>query len=124
MIKTAKARCDEIKSKIDPAVKTFDAINEEVNKLKKTQQDRIEDAKIEEEKVELVRQHVDGVRNKRNEIINKYYEAEDKYMEQQRLIKKINWMAQQKERAIKQAEWERQKEEEEKAKIPINPQPV
>ena len=42
-------------------------------------------------------------------------------MDQQRLIKKINWMIQQKEHAIKDAEWAKAKEEEEKARKPVNP---
>jgi len=92
-----------------------------MDQTRKEWDDLSEDAKVEEKKIELLKQSIDGLKKKRDEIVNKYYAEEDKYNDQLRLIKRIEWMAREKERLIKDDEWKKKREEEEKAKKPVNP---
>eukprot|EP00826_Nyctotherus_ovalis_P058384 TRINITY_DN801_c0_g1_i4.p1 TRINITY_DN801_c0_g1~~TRINITY_DN801_c0_g1_i4.p1 ORF type:complete len:267 (+),score=158.58 TRINITY_DN801_c0_g1_i4:794-1594(+) len=116
-----KKKLDEDYQAVKPLAEESKKLYEEVEQVKKSRQDLTEEAKVEEKKVELISQNIAGIRTKRNELIEKYYKAEDKYMEQQRLIKRIAWMTQQKEWAIKKAERQRQEEEEEKQRKPVHP---
>jgi hypothetical protein len=119
---------DEHKKKLDEERKIAQPLNEEYmkliednNKLKSAKNEPSESTKLEEAKINALDQAVKEILEKRKNIIESYYLAEDKYMDQQRLIKKIGWMTQQKERALREAERKRQEEEEEKTRKPIHP---
>ncbi len=117
----AKKNQHEIWSKLQPAIDEYDKLKTQLDQTRKAWYELNEESKLEEKKIELLTQNAEEVKKKRDALVNKYYEEEDKYRDQQRFIKHIEWMTRQKERAIQDAEWQRQREEEEKAKVPPHP---
>ena len=117
----AKKNQHEIWSKIQPAVDEYNKYKAELDQTRKAWDDLSEESKIEEKKIELLTLNIEEVKKKRDAFVNKYYEAEDKHMDQQRLLRKIEWMTREKERALKDAAWRKEREEEERARIPVHP---
>lgn len=106
---------------VQPLVDEYKKLREITDKLAKSKEDLSEEAKIEEEKARLIEQNIRGVQEQRNVLVESYYKVEDSYMEQQRLIKKIAWMTEQKKWAVEEDKRKRQQEEEEKARKPVHP---
>jgi hypothetical protein len=107
--------------KVQPAVDRFNALKTELDQMYKDREDLTEETKIEQKKIELIELEIGEVRKKMNEVVNKFYKDEDEYYVQQKLIRKIEWMTNEKERALRTERIKKEREEEEKARIPIHP---
>lgn len=115
--KTQKA----IWEKLQPAVDTYNKLKEELDKSKLEREDLGEKAKVDEKEIELLHESIQGTKQKRDAIVNKYYADEDGYFTQQKLIRKIEWLTREKERAVRDAEYRREREEEERSRVPVHP---
>jgi hypothetical protein len=83
--------------------------------------DRIEDVKVEQKKVELLNENSAEIRKKLGLIVEKYYAEEDAFFDQQKLIKKIEWLTFEKERIVERERMRKEIEEEEKKRVPFHP---
>ena len=123
-----KKKRDEAKKKTEAAWKETEPLVEEYKKLmdintklRMSKDELIESAKTEEAKIVSLGKAIEQINRKKYNLVESYYRAEDEYMNQQRLIKKIEWMKNQKEKVMKEAERIKQEEEEEKARKIIHP---
>jgi len=107
--------------KIQPAVDEYERVKEELDKSQKAWDELSEASKVDESKIDNLNKNMDEVKKKRDAIVNKYYEEEDAFMVQQKLVRKIEWMTREKERAMKRDQYRREREAEEAARKPIHP---
>jgi len=105
----------------EPFVKEYKKLMEITGKLKMSKEELSESAKTEEAKIDSLDKAKEQIKKKMYNLVESYYKAEDKYMNQQRLMNKIKWMTIQKEKVMKEAERIKQEEEEEKARKSIHP---
>lgn len=117
----AKKAQSEIWNKLQVAIEEHSEIKKKLDIMNKEWSERQESTKVDEKKIELIGQGVEGIKKKMDALVNKYYETEDAYYQQQKLIKKIEWMTREKERAVRFEKIRKEREEEEKAKIPPHP---
>lgn len=117
----AKKNQKDIWEKLQPAIDAHEKVKKDMELLNKEWDDLSEDAKVEQKKIELVDANIYEIKKKRDEIVNKYYEEDDKYFQQQKLIRKIEWMLRQKEYLQDRARIQKEREEEEKSRIPVHP---
>jgi len=89
--------------------------------MDKVWNDKQESVKLEQKNIELLKLNAQEIKKKMYEITDKYYADEDAYYAQQKDIRKIEWMTQQKERAIKYRQIQMEREAAERAKKPIHP---
>ena len=99
----------------------FGALKIELDQMYKDREDLTEETKIEQKKIELIELEIGEIRKKMNEVVNKYYNDEDEYYTQQKLLRKIEWLTNEKERATRIDRINREREEEEKSRVPIHP---
>ena len=76
-------------AKLQPAIDEYNRLKEELDKTHKEWDELSEESKVEEKKIELLTKGIEELK-KKEALANKFYEEEDAYYAQQKLIKKIS----------------------------------
>ena len=117
----AKKRMNEIWEKLQVAIEKHAVLKKKKEDIDKEYNDKIEDVKVEQKKIELLTLNTQEIKKKMDALVEKYYQEEDAHYAQQKLIRKIEWMTREKERAIAADKYRKEREAEERAYKPLHP---
>jgi hypothetical protein len=112
---------NEIWEKLQVVIEKYSALKKKKEDTDKEYNDKIEDVKVEQKKIELLTSSTQEIKKKMDALVDKYYQEEDAYYAQQKLIKKIEWLTREKERAIAADKYKKEREAEERAYRPAHP---
>lgn len=112
---------NEIWEQLQAAIEKHGALKKRKDDMDKEYNDKIEDVKVEQNKIELLTLNSQENKKIMDALVEKYYEEEDAYYAQQKLIRKIKWMRREKERVIAAEKYKKEREAEERAYKPAYP---